>query len=111
MRGHEHSGAADGRGALAAQAGDLAVVVDLVVLERGQLDLLVLVGNALGSGVVLLLALLASHAAAKAQHKVQGRLLLDVVVRESAAVLKLLAGKDEALLVRGGFPPCPGSWP
>ena len=31
----------------------------------------------------------------------QRRLLLDVVVRESAAVLELLARKDEALLIRG----------
>ena len=40
------------------------------------------------------------HAAAQAQHEVQRRLLLDVVVRERAAVLELLAGEDEALLVR-----------
>ena len=31
----------------------------------------------------------------------QRRLLLDVVVRERAAVLELLSGEDEALLVRG----------
>jgi hypothetical protein len=31
---------------------------------------------------------------------VESRLLLDVVVRESTAVLKLLAGEDQALLVR-----------
>ena len=31
----------------------------------------------------------------------QGRLLLDIVVRESAAVLQLLAGEDQALLIRG----------
>ena len=31
----------------------------------------------------------------------QGRLLLNVVVSEGAAILELLAGKDEALLVRG----------
>jgi len=37
--------------------------------------------------------------AAKAQHKVQRRLLLDVVVGESAAILELLAGEDQALLV------------
>jgi hypothetical protein len=30
---------------------------------------------------------------------VEGRLLLDVVVRKSAAVLKLLAGEDQALLI------------
>jgi hypothetical protein len=40
-------------------------------------------------------------AAAQAEHKVQRRLLLDVVVRERAAVLELLSGEDEALLVRG----------
>ena len=31
----------------------------------------------------------------------QGRLFLDVVVREGATILQLLAGKYEALLVRG----------
>jgi hypothetical protein len=31
----------------------------------------------------------------------QGRLLLDVVVGEGAAVLELLAGEDETLLIRG----------
>jgi hypothetical protein len=41
------------------------------------------------------------HAAAQAQHQVQRRLLLDVVVRERAAVLELLAREDQALLVRG----------
>ena len=41
------------------------------------------------------------HATAQAQHQVERRLLLDVVVGQGAAVLKLLAGKDEALLVGG----------
>eukprot|EP01105_Mastigella_eilhardi_P026337 TRINITY_DN754_c0_g1_i2.p1 TRINITY_DN754_c0_g1~~TRINITY_DN754_c0_g1_i2.p1 ORF type:complete len:160 (+),score=7.77 TRINITY_DN754_c0_g1_i2:12-491(+) len=40
-------------------------------------------------------------AAHQAQHKVQRRLLLDVVVRERAPILKLLAGKNETLLVWG----------
>ena len=31
----------------------------------------------------------------------EGRLLLDVVVGESTAVLELLSGEDQALLVRG----------
>ncbi len=39
------------------------------------------------------------HAAAQAQHQVQRGLLLDVVVGQRAAVLQLLAGKDQALLV------------
>ena len=37
----------------------------------------------------------------QAQHQVEGGLLLDVVVGKGAPVLQLLAGKDEALLVRG----------
>ena len=41
------------------------------------------------------------QSAAQAQHQVQRALLLDVVVGESAAVLQLLARKDEALLVGG----------
>jgi hypothetical protein len=32
---------------------------------------------------------------------VEGRLLLDVVVRKGSAVLELLTSKDESLLVRG----------
>ena len=38
-------------------------------------------------------------AAAETEDEVQRRLLLDVVVGERAAVLELLAGEDEALLV------------
>ena len=34
-------------------------------------------------------------------HQVKGRLLLDVVIRESPPVLQLLSGEDEPLLVRG----------
>ena len=60
---------------------------------------LVLVLGLLGGSVVLLLALLATTT--KAEDKVKGGLLLDVVVGEGAAILKLLAGEDEALLIRG----------
>ena len=74
------------------QSLNLSAVVDLVVLEDGQLHLLLLVLDLLGCGVVLLLALLAPTA--EPQHQVQRRLLLDVVVGESAAILELLAGKD-----------------
>src|ERR1700722_4679214 len=43
------------------------------------------------------------HAAATAQtqNQVQGRLLLDFVVGQGAAILQLLASEDEALLIRG----------
>ena len=37
------------------------------------------------------------HAATQAKNQVEGGLLLDVVVRQRAAVLQLLASKDEAL--------------
>ena len=37
----------------------------------------------------------------EAENKVKGGLLLDVVVSKSAAVLELLAGEDETLLIRG----------
>ena len=95
--GHEDTGTALGSGALTTEALDLAITVHLVVLEDGQLGLLPLVLDLLGGGVDLLLALLATTT--QAQHKVQSRLLLDVVVGESAAVLELLAGEDQALLI------------
>ncbi len=44
---------------------------------------------------------LSGHAAAQGQQQVQRALLLDVAVGEGAAVLQLLARKDEALLVGG----------
>jgi hypothetical protein len=47
-------------GTLPPQALDLAVSINLVVLEYGELSLLALVLNLLGSGVDLLLALLAA---------------------------------------------------
>ena len=40
------------------------------------------------------------HATAQTEHQVESGLLLDVVVSQGAAILKLLAGKDQALLVR-----------
>jgi len=41
------------------------------------------------------------HTATETEDKVEGGLLLDVVVRKGAPILKLLASEDEALLVRG----------
>jgi hypothetical protein len=88
-----------GGGALAAQTLDLSIAVNLVVLQDGQLGLLVLVLDLLGGGVDLLLALLATTT--QAEHEVKGGLLLDVVIRKSAAILELLASEDQTLLVRG----------
>ena len=41
------------------------------------------------------------HTTSESQNEMQGRLLLDVVVRESSAILELLASEDESLLVWG----------
>ena len=49
--------------------------------------------------VVLLLPLLGTTT--QTEHEVEGRLLLDVVVRKGSAILELLAGEDESLLVWG----------
>lgn len=69
MGGHEDAGTALLGGALAPQTVDLAVVVHAVVLKGGQGDLLVLMLDLLGGGVILLLPLLS--ATAKAEHQVQ----------------------------------------
>lgn len=41
------------------------------------------------------------HSTTKSENKVKGRFLLDVVVRQGTAILKLLSSEDKALLVRG----------
>ena len=57
-----------------------------------------LVLDLLRLGVGLLLALLGS--ATETEDKVEGGLLLDVVVGEGATILELLSGEDETLLIR-----------
>merc|ERR1711935_1045003 len=39
------------------------------------------------------------HTSTKTEDQMQGRLLLDVVVRKGTAILKLFAGKDQSLLI------------
>merc|ERR1712228_906467 len=39
------------------------------------------------------------HATPKSEHKMESGLLLDVVVRECPSIFKLLAGKDQPLLI------------
>lgn len=82
-----------------AQSSHLAVRIDLVVLQHSKFDLLVHVRFLLGGRVGFLFVLLATTA--QSEDEVERRLLLDVVIRERATVLELLAGEDEALLVRG----------
>ena len=94
-----HKGIAARSDTLPAQTSDLAVLINLVVVEDSELDTLMLVGDTLGSSVDLLLVLLTTTK--QTQHKVEGALLLDVVIRKSVTVLELLAGEDQTLLVRG----------
>ncbi len=81
---------------LPSQLGNLSVTVDLVVVQDSQLDVLVLVLNLLWGGVSFLLLLLTTS---QSQDQVKSRLLLDVVVRQSSAILQLLTSKDQSLLI------------
>ena len=99
VRSHKNAGTALLSGTLPPQTVNLTVVIHLVVLEHGQLHLAVLVLDLLGCGVVLLLALLATTP--QPENQVERGLLLDIVVGQGAPVLKLFAGKDQSLLVRG----------
>ena len=48
---------------------------------------------------LLLLSLLSSST--KTENEVESGLLLDIVIRKSAAILELLSSKDKTLLIRG----------
>merc|ERR1711887_171603 len=41
------------------------------------------------------------HTSSESEHKMEGRLLLDVVIRKSPSVLQLLASEDQPLLIWG----------
>jgi len=97
MRGHEDSGTAILVGTFTSQTSDFAVFVNLVVLENRKLDLLFLVLDLLGGGEGLLLALLATSS--QAEDEMKGRLLLYVVIRQSATIFELLTSEDQTLLV------------
>jgi len=94
--GHEASNSGDG--GILPKTNNLSVI-NTVVLQGGKGDVLVNMFNLLGLGVNLLLSLLSSST--KTEDKVQGRFLLDVVVRESTSIFQLLSSKDKTLLVWG----------
>jgi len=99
VEGHEDTCTTLRGWAFTAEALDLAVRVNLVVLEDRHLHLLALVLDLFGSIVSLLLALFSTTT--ETEHQVESGLFLNVVVRKSAAVLQLFAGKDQTLLVGG----------
>ena len=64
-----------------------------VALAADGLLAVVLLGEEGKGGVV--------DTATKTEDKVEGRLLLDIVIGEGSAILELLTGEDETLLIRG----------
>lgn len=76
MPSHEDTSTTSGLGALSTETLDGTLRVDLVVLEDGHLDLLPLVLDLLGGGVILLLPLLTTSSETK--DEVEGGLLLNV---------------------------------
>jgi len=96
--GHKDAGATFLIFAFTSETGNFAIVVHLVEFQNGQLDLLLLMLVLFGSSVILLLALLGTTT--KSKNKVEGGLLLNVIVREGSAVFKLFTSEDQSLLVR-----------
>ena len=94
---HEDTSTALSVRALTTETLNLAVGVDLVVLQDGHLDLLALVLDLLGGAVLLFLALLSTTT--QTEDKVESGLLLEVIVAEGATDFQLLAHEDEALLI------------
>jgi len=95
VRGHEDSGPTFTVVALPPEASDLPVLVNLVVATDSQLDLLLLVLVFLRGRVILFLPLLGSTSQSEVHE--HGRLLLDVVIGESPAILQLLPGEIKRL--------------
>lgn len=121
---HEDTSTTLVRRALATQAVDLAVLVNLthkqiltegegnlkqlkmsskntylVILKDSELDFLLLVLDLLRGGVVLLLALLGTSQ--QSQGEVKGRFFLYIVISKGLSILKLLTSEDQPLLVDG----------
>jgi hypothetical protein len=98
MPGHEDTSTALGVRALTTETGDLARLVNLVVLENGQLDLLLLVLDLLGGSVGLLLALLTTTEQLSVE--VQGAVGLNTIESKLLGVTEGLASEREALETR-----------
>merc|ERR1711872_767280 len=95
---HENSTSTGLIWAFSSETSDFSILIIFVVFQNSKLDLLSLVLDFLWGGVILLLSLLTTSP--QSQDKMKSGFLLDVVVAQCAAILKLLSGKDETLLIR-----------
>jgi hypothetical protein len=98
MPSHEDTSTALGVGALTTETGDLARLVNLVVLENGQFDLLLLVLDLLGGSVGLLLTLLTTTKQLSVE--VEGAVGLNTIESKILRVTEGLTGEREALETR-----------
>ena len=94
-----HTGSAGLVGAILSLSSNLSIIIYLVELEHRKLGGLVLVGDLLGLGVDLLLSLLSTTT--QTEDQVQCGLLLNVIITKGAAILQLLTGENQTLLIRG----------
>lgn len=94
---HENTSTTALSRALLAETVDLAALIHTVELEDGHANLGALMLDLLGGGVGLLLLLLGTTT--ETENKMEGALLLDVVVAQGAAIFQLLAGENETLLI------------
>ena len=83
--------------AFSSQASDFAIFINFVEFQDSELDLLSLVLDFLGCSVILLLSLLSTTS--QSQYKMKGWLFLDIVITKSTPIFKLLASKNQALLI------------
>ena len=80
------------------KAYNLSISLYSVVLKSLKWDGLALSLNLLWLGENLLLSFLSTST--KTENKMKSRFLLDIVIRKSTAILKLLSSKDKTLLIR-----------
>jgi hypothetical protein len=64
-----------------------------IALAANHLILVIFAGKNLERGL--------NDSTTETEDQMEGRLLLDVVVRKSATILKLLTGENQTLLIRG----------
>ena len=76
---------------------DSAILLHLVVFQDSQLSLFSLMFVLLGSGMRFLPSL---SSTTTSQHKMENKLLLNVVVRQRTSIFQSLASNDQSLLIR-----------